>query len=475
MIAPRRSPARLEPLAHQRLEPKLLELKSLEHQRLERDVRERPRADGRALPALWLALACVTSPSCRCGAAEAPERTDAAAELPFEAPTAVHSVPSSWALERVARRLPLTVPPGCRVASPPARAAVPSGARFVAVPGALGALVVGELREAKGDAGDDEPEPELARAGLLRFGPGLEPRPSLALPWHRAEALPRFWRLDAPAPDGEWLAAVDRALDERMSEVALWRERGPAVRLGVGAGLEALDLRCADEAGGASCLVLTTRKSDVERPGADVWRGPPTGPFSRVELPTSSVDTDAQPYRLVDVPKGAPPVVTQRERGELVWHELPASHGAGAPRPLGRVPLAGGVLAVAWVGGPLAVLHADPLTQTGCANVPAGAKTRVLVARHDKPALELTVSAPPERAAVLAVPGGARLFLFGRIGCEAERRVLHAYELDAEGAVVGHGAPVGDATHFAVTHRGAEVELWLQQQGEVVLSRLSCP
>jgi hypothetical protein len=459
----------IQPLDPKQLDPKRLDPKQFGPPAWQL---RRPWGERSAALASILGLALSVGPGCRCGQVAPSSPPDAAAELPFEAPTAAHPPPSSWAIERVARRLPISVPPGCRASGPLARAAVSPRARFVAVPGALGALVVGELGLARPDAGDDEPEPELSRAGLVRFGAGLEPRPPLALPWLRAESLPRFAHLEVPAPEGEWLAAVDRAVDERRGEVALWRERGPAVRLAVGAGFEALDLRCSERGGVASCLVLTTRLGEVERPGADVFRGPPSGPFTRVELPTSSVDGGAKPHRLVDVPPGASPVVTQEERGELVWHELPER---GAPRELARVPVAGGVLAAAWVGGPLAVLHADPLTPAGCAAVPVGSPTRITLVRPGKPSQALSVSAPPERVLVLAVPGGARLFSFGRTGCEAERRVLSAYELDAEGALVGHGVPVGDATHFAATHRGAEVELWLQQEGDVLLSRLSCP
>ncbi len=499
------------------------------------------RAAG-ALLAGTIVVGGVLGAGCRCSGAPAASTggalassSGALAELGPPTVPPPPPPPSAWSLAPLVERGTIAIPKECRPRAPFSHAPFAPGSRFVAEPTSLGALVVGEppapespsqapaalvpsvvapsasgsaapaaslLAEAApapsdaaeappADPSDDDEQP-LARAGVLSFVGDARVGAAASVPWFFPSALPRLARLGArgPAasPDGrDWVALVEQRAGDRASEVVLWRRGEPASappevhRLGAGAGYEAADLAC----DASRCLALTSRMGPVERPGAELVAWRPASPPSRALLAPKQTDTDATPFRFARAASGALAAVTL-ELGELGFYPIPLDGESIALDPGGsaRVPVAGGPLAVALLDAPTAVLHADPLADNGCALVPSGERARVLLAQPgSKPVSLELATAPPERAVLVATPGGGLLLLQARLGCEESRRLTYAVFVDGKGSPTGPLLPVGDAELFAVASEGPAVDLWLLQERDLrdparppraTLARLSC-
>lgn len=413
--------------------------------------------------AFGAALVGVTSTACdRCGSDDA---VDLDAALPVPRATVIES-PSIRSPERLpSPELPALAAVDTATTTPRGGIALPRGCHTVGVehggpalagivplvrapaPGSVvllrrdkGQTTAGGLASAIGEA-----EPKMVALPRTDRDPILETNGAATLvAWTRALQPP-----EAPAPNS-------------MRELALLDlDATTAVRLAEGDGLVVADMRCA----AWGCAILTSRAGRVRGAGAEVFVKPSGSPsWMRVTLETAGQESsdpialsvsEAEPGGATEGAGGDPAVFALvTEAGETLSFRVPLE---GAPDVATRLPTPYGVVAARAGSAPAVLAHASPPSSDGCMPgegvdwVHAGG-----VARWPAPV-------PPESASVDPLERGSLVTYLAPLRCDQPRRVLYAAVIDERGAPVAAPIPVTDATAYAVSSHGDDVELWIWQ------------
>lgn len=412
------------------------------------------RAPKRSLLLLGLALAA------GCGRCSTEKNSpDAAPPLPSATAVTKEELlppPAPWAFKtaRLGPGMPsFALPDGCKLRAPTLRASVRASTRFVAVPSAPQTLVIA-------DADPAESPPRLLGVAGLRLEPEGPARDITPLPWHEADAMPRW----AKTPESGWLAAYAEQGEGKLSTVFVYQNQA-ITPIGEGDHFDAADLAC----GAQTCALLTTRLANVAIAGADLWLGGPNEPaasWKKIEIAPSKGETNARPSILARVdPNGA--VVVMLEADELVFWE---AQEASPPRELGRVAAPYGMIDATITTEPLALVYGAAVDEEGCAN--EGGKIRFV--RPGKDPAEIRAHAPPTSGALRPLKQGTFAAYLAPLGCGIERKVVYAVVLDPGGAPISAPMPVADASSFAASVHGEEVDLWIQLGDEVTWLRATC-
>jgi len=364
--------------------------------------------------------------------------------------------PAPWTFKpaRLGPGLPsFALPEGCSLRGPTLRASVRATTRFVAIPSAPQTLVIA-------DADPAESPPRLTGVAGVRLEPEAPAQDITPLPWREADAMPRL----AKAPNGTWLAAYSEQGEGRLSTVFLYQNQ-TVTPIGEGDRFDAADLVCRPE----RCALLTTRLANVAVSGAELWLGGPSEPpssWKKIEIAPSKGETNARPSVLARVdPTGA--VVVMFEGEELVFWQ---ADEASPPRELGRVPAPHGMIDATITSEPLALVYGAAVDDEGCAN--EGGKIHFV--RPGKDPVEIRAHAPPTSGALRPLERGILATYLAPLGCGVERKVVYAVVLDPAGAPISAPMPVADASSFAASVHGKDVDLWIQLGDEVTWLRATC-
>ncbi len=408
-------------------------------------------------------------PACSRCSSTTPGATDAGTDAATE--TKVLNVdvlppPAAWKFEPV-QLGPMfsgvALPSGCTTREPIVRAKVKSSTKFVAVPKALSTLVIA-------DADVAETPPRLLGVAAMTLDPAGTSTNPVALPWTDAAAMPRIGRTNA----GLWLAAYAEPAAGKLSEVFVVQNK-QATSLGVGDKFEAVDLSCLDD----TCLLLTTRLSQVSAAGADVWMGKPFGSATswlRREIVPSAGDSDARPSTIARLDatwtnaaggtsKGH--VVTLFENNELVFWGIGED---GKPEDLGKLAALHGIIDATMLGRPVAFVYGAPIDDEGCAQ--EGGVMRF--SRLGATDIEFRTPAPATTGTLRPLARGGLATYVAPLGCGAARKVAYAVVLADDGTPVSQPMPLTDATSLAVTTEGEKVDLFVQRDEEVLWVRATC-
>lgn len=384
--------------------------------------------------------------------------------------------PTPWVFTREQRDFDIALPERCRARGPLVRAKVSPSSRFFTDGRSLGALAVGDLAEGKHS---------LTGAAVLTLEPEGQSHDPRSLPWLSPGAAPRIARL----PGGGLIAAFDRPGDDRASRVGLFRAGAPgsagvAEALGEGDAFEALDLACEGLGAAARCVVFTSRLGKVAPPGAMLWAFPPDAPseaLRRVEILPAETSSDARPFGLDHVELAPEAMLGVRATAVLADKEavffvrIGGEGGSGGEdegaRALARLPAEHGVLDAATLPMPVAMTHATPIDEDGCAT---GALAAIRFEREGLPRAEVSTPSPPLFGALRRLDRGGLAVWLAPLGCKRPRQVVYAVVLDAGGAPVSAPMAVADGTSFAVAAVGSEVDLFIQSDASVSWTRMTC-
>ncbi|MBK9259314.1 MAG: hypothetical protein IPM54_05705 [Polyangiaceae bacterium] len=409
----------------------------------------------------------VTLPCCnRCSSStvDAPDASEV--EPPEVVEVDVLPPPAAWKFEPV--RLGPTflgpaLPPGCSMREPLVRAKVRASTRFVAASSALGSLVIA-------DADTAETPPRLTGVAAFELDPAGTSSKPFAVPWTEATAMPRLARTNT----GAWIAAYSEPTADKLSKVFVFQNNA-ATSIGEGESFDAIDSSC----NGDVCVLLTTRLAKVSAPGADVWMGKPNESVTswrRHEIVPQAGDSDARPSCIArldvvatdaDAGGRSEPVVGLFEASDLVFWGVGS---ADKPRELGRVPAPHGIVDATVLGRPVALVYGAPVDDDGCAK--QGGIMRF--SRLGAPDVDVRAPAPATSGALRPLARGGLATYIAPIECRAARKVVYAVVLGEDGAPTSAPMPVGDASSFAVTTQGDNVDLWIQRDDDVVWIRATC-
>lgn len=346
---------------------------------------------------------------------------------------------------------------------PLVHAKVTASSRFVAVPSALATLVIA-------DADLNESPPRLKGVAALTLDPAGESSNPILLPWTDAAAMPRLARSN----EGKWIAAYAEPVAGKLFEVFVFQHES-AMSLGEGDKFDALDLNCADK----NCVLLTTRLSQVAAAGADVWMGKPSEPantWRRHEIVPAAGDSDARPSCIANTDAawtdtngttGKGPVVALFEETDLVFWGLDA---ADKPHELGKIAAPHGIVDATVLGRPVAFVYGAPVDEEGCAQ--QGGIMRF--SRLGTQDVEIRAPAPATNGAIRPLARGGLATYIAPSGCGQARKIAYAVVLSDDGSPTSQPMPVSDASSFAVTTQGENVDLWIQRDEEVVWIRATC-
>jgi hypothetical protein len=216
----------------------------------------------------------------------------------------------------------------------------------------------------------------------------------------------------------------------------------------------------------------------VAIPGAVVWSGSaadPGGKWLQTELAPVEPESEARPFGLASVeaaPGGGLSITAALiDRGEIVLERIEG----GSTRQKGRIPAHHGLIDVLDLPArTVAMTYGTPLDDDGCvkAGHPGGASIRF--ERTGLPSVELKTPAPPLGGSLRRLEKGALATWIAPLGCGRSRRVVYAVVLDADGAPVSAPMAVADASSFAVSASGADVDLWIHNEARVTWMRLRC-
>ena len=378
-------------------------------------------------PARAAVLAALALAGCeRC--AKQPDPTEPVASVrrvPFEAAPAALAPLPEWAdaegLEGVA------LPAGCRVELPVRHAPLATNARFVAVRGRTDALA-------------------LRNGGRALFD--LARKRALDVPWEAPDEPPHLART------GErWLAALSRP-----GEALLWQSDGSALEVARGDRMRAVDLACSNE----RCALLTPLARKAESPGATVAIGDPrdASSWKKVDLEVDPAQPWA-PLSIVSFDGKQATVVLGSGDKTAVWR---------GQQKLGEVASPFGAWDVVETPAPL-VIAAGQATEGGsCEDV-----FPLRLAPIGKPAIDVTVSVPPDSVIARPLSKGALVAWVAPVSCKIDRRVVvYALRVGEGGKPLSSPTGVADATGFALATQGDELSLWLRTERGITWVRGRC-
>jgi hypothetical protein len=422
-----------------------------------------------------LAFLLLTVSGCKaCSRSTAPDAGPAPAPSPVTSADFPPS-PSEWRFRAARGIQEIALPSGCSNRAPIVSALVGPPVRFLAEPHTLGALIVGE---ASGTP------IRLTAAGIITLDPEGVSHDPVRVPWLVAGALPRFARAQTT-----WVAGVDRgpSVTGGPTRLAVWR--GDVTEdLGEGDEFETIDMACGDD----RCALLTSRPTAVHKPGAQIWFGRPNETVSAwksVALePTRQGDlSDAHGVGIArafarsdakaDAGVASPPVVAAvSEIGEVVFLGV---SDAGAVDELARLPTPNGVIDAIALPTPMALVYASAIDDEGCA--PEGGKLELV--RAGLPSVPLQAPTPPNLGSIRRLAKGYFASWMAPLRCHEPRRVVFGVVLDESGKPISEVMAIGDAAApagsklpptYAVASSGADVDLWIQNEGSVTWIRARC-
>jgi hypothetical protein len=336
--------------------------------------------------------------------------------------------PPKWRAEDEARGI--GVPAGCQLALPIRHAKLPAAdVRFISPRSELG-----ELALALAAPGS----PNVSKAGLLLLG-STKVR---ALPWFELDRPPAFDR----TPKG-WVAAFSHVAND-VSAAILWSEYRDPFPLAGGDQLAVADVLCHGE----TCAVLTTLARAAAAPGATVHLVAPGPAATQVDVeadpavpwqPLSIAFFDGTEARIaLKAPTGVAFWSVTKERATKL-SELKTEFG------------------VYDASSAKSLLVAAP-----GASVSEPCKSDQFPIRILSPGAKIHVvqsQAAPESLVIRALDRGALVLWVAPITCNnAERTLVYAALVDADGVPTGSVMSVADASGFAAATRGSELALWLR-------------
>lgn len=361
------------------------------------------------MPRSLLLVACLALVGCdgcgRLGSAEKPPSS-----LP---------APAGWTLG-AAREGEIVLPPPCLESASPLTAVMSRTTRVQAAPGVLDAVVAveGTLARTRG-----APAWRPDAAGVMPLVHGRVAN-VVALPWSdRARA--------ARSAEG-WLVALEGPLGVR-----LWRDGRETLIAG---GERLVDFRC-DE---LRCAVLT----EGERPIVRVGSSPEE--FTALALPDGGRAFALAAQR----PGATTTIVATVDDVRVRLYET----GEGELRSIAALEAPAGALAAA--GDPPSALVRPGFDAEGCGGQEGGAR---LVSTRGGVALRSAL--PASEGALVPLSGGALFAAWlAPARCGASAQLLHAVVVRADASLAGPVTTVAKADAFAVTSRGDDVALWLEQR-----------
>jgi hypothetical protein len=409
-----------------------------------------------------------------CGPCSRPSPSPSAAPTPL-LPAAWLPPPSPWVFALERRDFDVALPDRCRPRGPLVRAKVSPSGHFFTDGRSLGALAVGEV---------SGPQRSLARAAAITLEPEGESHDPRSLPWLSKGAAPRIARL----PDGEIVAAFDRPGEAGASRVGLFRSGasgapGAAASLGEGDAFEALDLACAGAGADTRCVVFTSRLGRVAPPGATLWAfaphdlEAPAEALRQVEILPAETSNDARPFGLDHVelapeaPLGVRATAVLADKEAVFFMRIGGTGEGEGARAMARLSVEHGVLDAATLPTPVAMTHATPLDEDGCAK---GGLAAIRFEREGLPRVMVSTPSPPSFAALRRLERGGLAVWLAPLGCKRPRQVVYAVVLDAEGAPVSAPMAVADGTSFAVAAAGSAVDLFIESDASVSWTRMTC-
>jgi hypothetical protein len=334
------------------------------------------------------------------------------------------------------------VPAGCQLALPIRHAKLPAAhVRFIAPRSELG-----ELALALAAPGS----PNVSKAGLLVQG-STKVR---ALPWFELDRPPAFDR----TPKG-WVAAFSGVANDASAAI-LWSEYRDPSPLAGGDQLAVADVLCHGE----TCAVLTTLARAAAAPGATVHLVAPGSTATRVDVeadpavpwqPLSIAFFDGTEARIaLKAPTAAAFWSVTKERATKL-SELKTEFGVYD-----------------------ASSATSPLVAAPGASVSEPCKADQFPIRILGPSGKIHVvqsQAAPESLVIRALDRGALLLWIAPISCSnADRTLVYAALVDADGVPTGSVMSVADAIGFAAATRGSELALWLRTKEGLSFVRAHC-
>ncbi|HVU02737.1 MAG TPA: hypothetical protein VHE30_13340 [Polyangiaceae bacterium] len=339
----------------------------------------------------------------------------------------------------------LGVPAGCRLLLPVKSTPLPAGTvRFIAPPETTSELYVAV--DADGDGIVD-------RSGVLD-GAGAVGH---ALPWSKIDAPP----IIVHGPAG-YLALDTEDTGRGARRLMLWRELGSVEPVVEGDALEVVDARC----DGTRCAVLTTLASASAGPGATLLVGEATTPpatWARTDLPAE--DARWAPLSIVRM-NGTDLTVAALSEKNLGVFEV----HAGTVSPSTRIAAPFGAYDVVVGARPFAVAPGESL-EGGCRK--DGFPLHILRAGADP--LVIDGQVPPVNVLTRGLSSGFLVGWLAPVSCRHDaRQFVRAFLVGPDGTPRSSTMAVADATGFALSTRGDEVDLWLAIGKELVWSKARC-
>lgn len=300
---------------------------------------------------------------------------------------------------------------------------------------------------------DADGNDSVERAGVL----DAEGRTSAAFPWATLSAPPIMLRSTSG------LMAVRTTVSSGgLRSAVVGMSTGPFHAFVEGDQLEVVDAVCR----GSTCAVLTTFAAKSAGPGATLMMGDPLAAAStwkRIDLPAG--DEEWAPFSILDFEAGAVVVALSARDKIGIWRVE-----AGQTAHVGTIEAPLGVYDVALGESPVAIAPGESI-DTECAK--DGFVVKLLGANGK--ALDIDAQVPPETVVVRRIDGGFIVGWLGPTRCRTRnRQTARAFLLGRDGAPKSSTMAMTEADGFAISTHGADVDLWLARQGELVWAKGTC-
>lgn len=298
---------------------------------------------------------------------------------------------------------------------------------------------------------DADANDSVERAGVLD-GDG---RPSATFPWTSLSAPPAMVRLPAG------FAAVRTADGENgLRTEEIWLPPGRLQRLVEGDRLEVVDAACA----ASQCAVLSSFAARSAGPGATVMVGNATeASWKRIDLPGG--DDDWAPFSIAHIDDASVTVALSAHDKIAVWRVA-----NGRPANVATIDTPLGAYDVVLGQSPIVIAPGESIDEE-CSK---DGFTVKLLGPNGK-AVAIDGHVPPETVVVRRLEGGFIVGWLSPTRCRMRsRQTARAFLLGHDGAPKSSTMAITEADGFAISTHGAELDLWLARQGELVWAKGTC-
>lgn len=336
------------------------------------------------------------------------------------------------------------LPQGCVLRKGARHAALPAGSvRFVSP--ALGS----ELVLAVDVDGNDTVE----RAGVF----GATGVVGDAFPWTTLSAPPVIARSSSG-----FLAFRAADSGDGKRSVLLWAPPGRLQTLLDGDRLDVVDASC----DGSTCAVLTSLASESAGPGATLVVGDPAAPASKWKRTDFGGEEQAwTPFSIVRFRGGVVSVALSGKTAIGIWDVKAgaASRSATIETPLGAYDVLAAEV-------PVAVSPGERVDGE-CAKDGFPMK----LVRADGQSSEIDGHVPPEAVVAREIDGGFVVGWLSPTRCKLRsRQMVRAFLVGPDGSPRSSTMAVAEANGFALSTHGADIDLWLARQSDLVWVKGSC-